>query len=85
MGGKAQIVIAKHRKGATGTIILDFKAQYTKFQDPEEGTGKTGKPRNTFDGEVRDSKSNDFNNMPNQPFVENDPFGQGSINEHIPF
>lgn len=33
--GKAEIIIAKHRKGATGDIMLSFKAEYTRFEDPD--------------------------------------------------
>lgn len=34
--GMAQIIIAKHRKGATGDVLLTFKGQFTRFQDPEQ-------------------------------------------------
>lgn len=32
--GMAQIIIAKHRKGAVGDVLLTFKGEYTRFQDP---------------------------------------------------
>lgn len=34
--GMAQIIIAKHRKGATADVILSFKGEYTRFTNPEE-------------------------------------------------
>lgn len=34
--GKAQIIIAKHRKGATGDVLLTFQGQYTRFANPED-------------------------------------------------
>lgn len=34
--GKAEIIIAKHRKGATDIILLDFKGGYTRFENPED-------------------------------------------------
>ena len=34
--GKAQIIIAKHRKGATGDVLLTFRGEYTRFQDPDD-------------------------------------------------
>ena len=40
---KAQIIIEKHRKGANGELLLDFKGEYSSFEDPSEP-----KP---FDGE----------------------------------
>jgi replicative DNA helicase len=36
--GKAEIVIAKHRKGATDIVVLDFKGEYTRFENPEDNT-----------------------------------------------
>lgn len=76
--GKAQIVIAKHRKGATGDVFLDFKGQFTKFQDPVSGNSA---PRNTFEGEIVGSKSNDFNGGASMPPIEGDPFADTSIND----
>lgn len=32
--GKAFIMIAKHRKGEVKDVMLDFKSQFTRFQDP---------------------------------------------------
>ena len=34
--GMAQIIIAKHRKGSTGDVLLNFRGEYTRFQDPQE-------------------------------------------------
>ncbi len=36
--GMAQIIIAKHRKGATGDVLLNFAGQFTRFQNPEDAT-----------------------------------------------
>ena len=32
----AEIIIAKHRNGAVGDVLLTFKGQYTRFQNPED-------------------------------------------------
>ena len=32
----AQIIIAKHRKGATGDVLLTFRGEYTRFENPED-------------------------------------------------
>lgn len=37
--GMAQIIIAKHRKGATKDVLLTFRGEFTRFQNPEESTG----------------------------------------------
>ncbi len=34
--GKAEIIIAKHRNGAVGDVLLQFKGAYARFQDPYE-------------------------------------------------
>lgn len=35
--GMAQIIIAKHRKGAVGDVLLRFQGQYTRFDNPDSG------------------------------------------------
>ncbi len=55
--GMAQIIIAKHRKGATKDVLLTFRGEYTRFQNPEEATG----------GEIIGSKINgDVDDLPRQ-------------------
>lgn len=34
--GKAEIIIAKHRNGATGDVMLSFKSEFTRFQNIED-------------------------------------------------
>ncbi len=34
--GKAEIIIAKHRNGAVGSVLLKFRGEYARFQNPEE-------------------------------------------------
>ena len=36
--GKAVIIIAKHRNGAVGDVLLTFKGQYARFENPDEET-----------------------------------------------
>ena len=54
--GMAQIIIAKHRKGATGDVLLTFKGEFTRFQNPEESSMSpiAGNP----EGEIIGSKTN---------------------------
>lgn len=59
--GMAQIIIAKHRKGATGDVLLNFRGEYTRFSNPNENDYLTS-PRNSennFEGEIIGSKMND--------------------------
>ena len=34
--GMAQIIIAKHRKGGTGDVLLNFRGELTRFENPED-------------------------------------------------
>ena len=34
--GKAQIIIAKHRKGGTGDVLLNFRGEFTRFENPAD-------------------------------------------------
>ena len=34
--GMAEIVIAKHRNGAVGEVLLRFKGEFTRFSNPED-------------------------------------------------
>lgn len=34
--GKAEVIIAKHRNGSVGDVLLTFKGQYARFENPED-------------------------------------------------
>jgi len=68
--GKAEIIIAKHRKGATDIALLNFRGEYTRFENPEDNTlgGDS-----SFGSEIRGSNMNgngqtDVYNPFNVPF-----------------
>lgn len=52
--GMAQIIIAKHRKGATGDVILSFRGEYTRFANPEDS-----QPLDAGFGEIVGSRINE--------------------------
>ncbi len=59
--GKAQIIIAKHRKGSTGDVLLAFQGQYTRFSNPEDavlGALPPGGFGGGNDGEIISSRLN---------------------------
>lgn len=61
--GKAEVIIAKHRKGATGIVRMDFKGEYTRFENPEDNVLAPNDG-----GEIRGSAVNgDYGNMPFPP------------------
>ena len=53
--GMAQIIIAKHRKGATGDVLLNFRGEFTRFQNP----GESNMPLQDGGGEYIGSRMND--------------------------
>jgi replicative DNA helicase len=69
--GQAEIIIAKHRNGATGSCWLTFKQDFAKFSDLSQVIGdldiESGKETVTFG-----SKMNDFESMPVNDEFSND-------------
>lgn len=60
--GKAEVIISKHRKGATGIVLLDFKGAFTRFENPEDRSLDNRPP--TDGGEIRNSIINGENIPP---------------------
>ncbi len=54
--GMAQIIIAKHRKGSTGDVLLTFRGEYTRFENPEDN--RLGNRPPQTGGEILGSKIN---------------------------
>ncbi len=70
--GMAQIIIAKHRKGATGDVLLTFRGEFTRFENPEDT--KLGKSAPRDGGEIVGSRINGDGGMSDFP-DDYDPFG----------
>jgi replicative DNA helicase len=68
--GKAEIIIAKHRKGATDMVVLKFAKEYTRFENPDTSSLRSSQHPDDGGGEIRGSRMNgtsgDFppNDMP---------------------
>ncbi len=73
--GMAQIIIAKHRKGATGDVMLNFHGEFTRFENPEDV--RFNKPTKERNG-IISSKMNEEDNTGNEyPFPPMDDIGPG--------
>lgn len=55
--GMAQIIIAKHRKGATGDVLLKFRGEFTRFSNPEDDE-LMPPPGDNFGGTIMGSRMN---------------------------
>lgn len=64
--GKAQIIIAKHRKGATGDVLLNFRGEFTRFENPDNSHNEFN-----YGGEVIGSK---INLDTDEPLIQDTPF-----------
>ena len=70
--GMAQIIIAKHRKGATGDVLLNFRGEFTRFQNPQDVI--IGSSQLSDGGEIIGSRMNDGDPLPPPPVGEPMPF-----------
>ncbi len=64
--GMAQIIIAKHRKGATGDVLLTFKGSFTRFENPDDNHLA---PAADMGGEIIGSRLNGGEDAP-PPFMD---------------
>ena len=73
--GMAQIIIAKHRKGATGDILLTFRGEFTRFQDPVKQYADNNNP---FGSEIMGSKMNSIESPVPPNDMISDPLDGGN-------
>ena len=64
--GKAEVVISKHRKGATGIIMMNFKGEYTRFENSDDPSAVNCPP--TEGGEIRGDTDMIFSPEEYDPF-----------------
>ncbi len=69
--GKAEVIISKHRKGATGIVLMNFKGEYTRFENCDDSTANCPP---TEGGEIRGDNEVLFSQE------EYDPFKLAAIN-----
>ena len=71
--GMAQIIIAKHRKGSTGDVLLNFRGEFTRFQDPQVAAAQAA--LGDGGGEIVGSRMNGDNELPPPPPPMDAPSG----------
>ena len=62
--GKAEVIISKHRKGETGIIMMNFKGEFTRFENPEDSLFGNRPP--TDGGVIYDSVINGEMPLPDE-------------------
>jgi replicative DNA helicase len=75
--GKAEVIISKHRKGATGIIMMKFKGAFTRFENDDDSSAGNRPP--TEGGEIRGSVINGENGEALFSPEEYDPFKLAAI------
>ena len=72
--GMAEIIIAKHRNGAVGDVLLRFVSEYARFSDVDDerfvayGTDNGGLISSTLSPEEEAVAQHPFDTMPDAPF-----------------
>jgi len=85
--GMAEIIIAKHRNGATGDVLLRFKGEFAKFQNPDDDTiiplpGENGVVGSKLNKQPQGSVPPPQEEYPSQV---SSPFGNYSNDGPLPF
>lgn len=83
--GKAEIIIAKHRNGAVGNVLLTFRGEYARFQNPEEGAGLDDAKGNPFaEGETGNDGGFNNGNILSSNFSGGQEFMPPELNNNFP-
>lgn len=73
--GMAEIIIAKHRNGSTGDVLLRFKSEYAKFQNPNDDLiPMPGDENNNIRGSRMNDKTYDAAGNPINENKSDNPF-----------
>ena len=84
--GMAEIIIAKHRNGAVGDVLLRFRGEFARFQNPDDETlvPMPGEEQ-VMGSRMNNAKPGVPPPPPPPPSPADMPFGAGSIDAPPPF
>lgn len=76
MHGMAEIIIAKHRNGAVGDVVLRFKSQFARFQNPDDDIIASASDVSAYSPVSGDESAPQYAGAANvpPPTAEDDPF-----------
>ncbi|MBQ2054851.1 MAG: replicative DNA helicase, partial [Bacteroidaceae bacterium] len=92
--GMAEIIIAKHRNGAVGDVLLRFRGEYVRFQNADDDyVPQPGENMSSYKSKMNDDSSEGMYAMPTAADIppagggDSNPFGSPytSGNEPMPF
>lgn len=80
--GMAEIIIAKHRNGSVGDVLLSFKGKYVRFENPEDSAYAGA---SAFEMTAPPTAHSADANMPPPPMDAGTPFPSIPTNIDVPF
>jgi len=84
--GMAEIIIAKHRNGAVGDVLLRFRGEYARFQNPDDDMiiPMPGETPSDFRSKINNPQGG---SVPPPPIEDalNNPFGASIPDGPLPF
>ena len=86
--GMAEIIVSKHRNGAIGDVLLRFRSEYARFQNPDDELVMPGPEPDRFKavGSKMNKRKEGVLDIPLPPHIaSNDPFGNLSPENNPPF
>ena len=75
--GKSEIIIAKHRNGAVGDVLLNFKGQYARFENPDDASIPLPGEGGVVESKINQTEAppvDSFDSMPVPPSSDSVPF-----------
>ena len=81
----AEIIIAKHRNGAVGDVLLRFRGEFARFQNPDDETLVPMPGEEQVMGSRMNNAKPGVPPPPPPPSSADMPFGAGPIDAPPPF
>ena len=84
--GMAEIIIAKHRNGAVGDVLLRFRGEYARFQNPDdESLVPMPGEEHELGSRMNSSSATSAIPSPPPPVADDMPFGANPADGPMPF
>ena len=83
--GMAEIIIAKHRNGAVGDVLLRFRGEYARFQNPDDDSIIPMPGEAQMVGSRMNNRGGSDVPPPPPPPASDMPFGAGPVDAPPPF